>query len=267
MHGDKKKGLGGLVTALRTLTVFPVPGGEGGTFPDSLPWFPCVGLMLGLIHYFLGVTWMGILAPEWSWGGALVLITADIIMTRGLHLDGLADWADAIGKGGDRETKLSTMKDPHVGAFGVIALVTVLLARWSAMERILSQGSILRLVLVMVLSRDIAVELVITLPYARSSGQGMGQPFSQGVTQSHRLKAHLLSLGICVLFGLLGVVSFAMGWALSKAFRSIFKRDFGGFTGDLLGMALVTLEVVLLFLHVLLFPLSVIYWPWTILLG
>ncbi|MBW1998810.1 MAG: adenosylcobinamide-GDP ribazoletransferase [Deltaproteobacteria bacterium] len=266
MHGDKKKGTGGLVTALRTLTVFPVPGGEGGTFSDSLPWFPCVGLMLGLIHYLLGAAWMGVLAPEWSWGGALVLITADIIMTRGLHLDGLADWADAIGKGGDRETRLSTMKDPHVGAFGAIALVAVLLARWSAMERILSQGSILCLVVVMVLSRDLAVELVITLPYARS-GQGMGQPFSQGATQSQRVRAHLLSLGICILFGLLGLVSFVLGWAISRAFRSMFTRDFGGFTGDLLGMAIVILEVVLLFVHVLLFPLSLTYWPWTLLLG
>lgn len=266
MLREKKRGRGGLVTALRTLTIFSVPGGEGGTFSDSLPWFPCVGLILGLIHYLLGATWMGILAPGWTSGGAVILIMADIIMTRALHLDGLADWADAIGKGGDRETRLSTMKDPHVGAFGTIALVALLLARLIAMERILAQGSILCLVLVMALSRDMAVELVTTLPYARS-GEGMGRPFSQGATKAHRLKAHILSLGISVLFGLPGVVSFALVGAISRAFKSMFNRNFGGFTGDLLGMAIVTSEVVLLFVHALLSSLSLTYRPWVPLLG
>ncbi|MBW2028896.1 MAG: adenosylcobinamide-GDP ribazoletransferase [Deltaproteobacteria bacterium] len=252
MFTQWKTGVGGFITAVRTLTIIPLPGQEGA-FHDSLPWFSLVGLLLGLVYYSLGSLWTGLLAPDWAAGGAALLILLDIIVTGALHLDGVADFADAMGRKGDKEARLATMKDPRVGAFGVIALVIVLLTKWLALERIFSHGPLSCIPFVPVISRDMAVELLTTLPYARP-GEGMGRPFSRGATRSHRRWSHVLSLGICLLFGLPGIASFAMGWSIARVLRSLFKRVFNGVTGDLLGLSIVAIELTLFFLFALFAP-------------
>src|SRR5512145_1363019 len=122
--------LHGLVTALRTLTILPVPGSDASDMSRALPWFPLVGCLLGFLLW--GLAWgFGFMAVFWPGGTALVVVAASAILTRGLHLDGLADWADGFGGGRDKERTLAIMKDSHVGAFGVIALIIVLIARWT----------------------------------------------------------------------------------------------------------------------------------------
>ena len=104
-------------------------------------WFPIVGLILGLIIYGLGWLWMRLLNIDWPGGGATILLIVQVILTRGLHLDGLADWADALGVQRGKASRLAIMKDPRVGAFGVLALIAVFMAKWVAFERLISTGS------------------------------------------------------------------------------------------------------------------------------
>jgi len=87
----------GLGTALKTLTLFPWPRRESEDFGSSLIWFPVIGLLLGLILYGINLLWGLLPFTPWPGAIALLLLAIDIYLTRGLHLDGLADWADSIG--------------------------------------------------------------------------------------------------------------------------------------------------------------------------
>ena len=193
------KHLKGFIIALRTLTSVPMPNPGVDNLALSLPWFPLVGFLLGSSLLFFGYLWAWLSVPEWPAGIALLMLIMEIILTRGLHLDGLADWADSLGAIKEREKKLSIMKDVNLGAFGVIALLTVLLARWIALERILVKDMLLWIPLVFVLPKTSMVELISTLPYARPE-EGTASPFVKSASPKHRLVSHLLTLFLCLFF-------------------------------------------------------------------
>jgi len=235
----------GLRIALRTLTLIPVPGKERGEFSSSLPWFPVVGLILGLILLFMGVIWIKISAMDWPGGGAVFLLAAEIILTRGLHLDGLADGADAIGGAQKKEDRLLVMKDSHLGTFGVLALIIVLLVKWVALKRLLGFGSIMWLLPILIISRDMMVELIASLPYARS-GEGMARPFVNGALPNQRIWAHIITVCPCLYFGPAGLLLLVVGWIIARLFRILYQKWFGGITGDLLGATNEMVEAILL---------------------
>ncbi len=252
----------GFVTAIRTLTVFPIPGRDSESFASPLPWFPVVGLIIGGILYFLGKIWLAIFGAGWHGGGALFLLLASVLSTRGLHLDGLADWADSLGGNRERGTKLAIMKDVRLGAFGVLALILVLMTKWIAFERILSSGSIPWLLLIHILSRGMMVEPIATLPYARSE-DGMARPFVGDARGRHRLGALTVAFLLSVIFGPLGMVAFGLAWTLTKILAVYYNRSFGGVTGDLLGTANEVIEVVLLIICALSGKFILCYTGWT----
>lgn len=235
----------GLVTAIRTLTILPIPGRESDRFSSSLVWFPLVGLMLGGILFGLGSIWTGICVTDWSSGGAVLLLAAAVILTRGFHLDGLADWADAMGASRNPIDRLSIMKDPHLGTFGVLALILVLGIKWAAISRLLSFGSLLWLVPICAVPKGMMVELITTLPYARSE-QGTARPFVDGATPQQRFLTHGLSLLVCLFFGPGGVGLLVLGGIVTGILKMSFKKSFGGITGDLLGTANEIVETILL---------------------
>ena len=235
----------GFITATRTLTIIPLPGKEAQRFSSSLTWFPVIGLIIGLVIYGLGWLWIKLIGADWPGGGAVMLLIAQVILTRGLHLDGLADWADALGGKSDKTTRLTIMKDPRVGAFGVIALLSVFLAKWLALERMLSMGSFIWIVFIMVISRDMMVVLMTTLPYARSE-EGMASPFIKDISSGQKIGAHILCLILCVLAGPTGLVFYGLGWVITRFLKASYVRGFGGITGDLLGATNEIVEMILL---------------------
>lgn len=241
----KKSPIRGLGGALTTLTLVPWPGRESEDLPDSLPWFPLVGLFVGLILYGIGRTWSLLPFIQWPAGAALAMVAVEVWLTRGLHLDGLADWADSVGGLFDREKRLAIMKDVRVGTFGILALILALAAKWLAFERLLSSASIIWLLTVFTLSRGMMVELITTFPYART-GEGMAKPFVKGASQKHRIVSHVLSLGFCLLYGPLGLAFFGLAGFITWLFGAYCRRQYGGITGDLLGTANEIVEVGLL---------------------
>ncbi len=234
----------GFISAVRTLTIIPIPGQEGQKLSAALPWFPVVGLILGLVLYAAGRLWMLLPDTQWLAGGALLLVAVEIWLTRGLHLDGLADWADSIG-GFGREKRLAIMKDVSLGTFGVLALILALTAKWLAIQKILSSGSLILLPIILAVSRGMLVELQLTLPYARAEG-GMAGPFAEGASNKHRGAAHILTLGICLAIGPMGLALFVIAWLTARLLGARWKKQFGGFTGDLLGTTNEITEILLL---------------------
>lgn len=125
------------VLALQFLTRLPLPAvpADAAAFARSMRWFPAAGLVVGLA--LLLAAWLGLQLDPWT--GALAALATWIGITGALHLDGLADLADASGaihKGPERLR--AVLADPHVGSFGVVAIGLQLLAKLVLLHALLS---------------------------------------------------------------------------------------------------------------------------------
>jgi adenosylcobinamide-GDP ribazoletransferase len=231
---------------MRTLTILPVPGKEAGNMADALPWFPLAGFLTGLLVYGIS-RGIGLVSGDWAGGAAATALVAGVLLTRGFHLDGLADWADGFGGGRDRAHTLAIMKDSRAGPFGVLAVLLALLLKYVALLRLAETGALHLIVPVFIVSRTILVDLSVRLPYARPEG-GTAAPFVEGSRPFHRTAALLVALTLLpALSGWTGWILLALGMAASRLLGSWFRRRVGGVTGDLLGAGCELVETGLLF--------------------
>jgi adenosylcobinamide-GDP ribazoletransferase len=116
--------LTGPLESAALLTVLPVPAAAARSTRGVLPWAPLVGLVLGGAAAGVGLLGSRLVSPL---AGAVLALGVLALLTRGLHLDGLADTADGLGPIRARERALQVMRQGDVGPFGVTALVVVLL--------------------------------------------------------------------------------------------------------------------------------------------
>jgi adenosylcobinamide-GDP ribazoletransferase len=114
----------GPLESVGLLTALPVPARAAASARGVLPWAPLVGLLLGGVATGVAVLGARLVSPL---AGAVLALAALAVLTRGLHLDGLADTADGLGPLRDRQRALTVMRQGDVGPFGVAALVLVLL--------------------------------------------------------------------------------------------------------------------------------------------
>jgi adenosylcobinamide-GDP ribazoletransferase len=237
--------LTGLVTAVRTLSILPVPGHDTRTPASALYWFPAVGAGLGCAVW--GASLAGRFAePAWHEFAAALAVLVGVAVTRALHLDGLADWADAFAAMGGRQKRLAVMKDPAVGAFGAAAVATSILFKWCAITRLLHLGGARWILAAYVVSRAAQVELAGAYRYARDDG-GTAARFVEEAGWPHRATSTITALAIlAAAFGPAGLVAFAGGIALARLFGRWCRIALGGVTGDLLGAASEFVEIAIL---------------------
>ena len=231
--------------ALTFLTKVPWPRSTQAEAQDlarSLFWFPWVGALLGLI--FLGA-WSGLnwLLPRPA--AAALLLCLTVLITGGLHLDGLADTIDGLGGGQTPEECWRIMKDSRVGAFGVMSLILVLLAKFALFLAAGQKGLRGEFILFPIISRWSMVYLAYLSPYARPEG-GLGEAMTT-VSRRTAVGATLAALALAVLvYGLKGLLvllaAAVVVWLLSR----FFKQKLGGITGDVLGAVNEVMEVAVL---------------------
>lgn len=216
-----------LASGFGLLTRIPVPAVRPR--PLSAWTWPLVGLVTGGAAAGIGLTLAGHL-PILS--VALLALALPILLTGGLHEDGLADCADGFWGGRDRARRLEIMKDSRIGSYGVIALVLVLGLKASALSPLIAQGHWGLILLAAVISRAPMSALMWALPNARGSGLShlTGQPSTMAVG----IGAAIAALG-AVLCGPTGIVIALMVVALTLAAAAIAKAKIGGQTGDVLG--------------------------------
>ena len=166
-------------------------------------------------------------------------------LTRGLHLDGLADTSDALGSGAGPEKALSIMKDSHSGALGILVLILVLLLKSSALAVLSGRGA-WEAVLLRPCPALRTVNVMASLSiYARPEG-GLGKAFVGPGTRWTLALAGPTALGAAwFIWGLWGIWFFAgiVVWSLLVSLW--FKKRFGGVTGDVLGGHLEVSETLL----------------------
>lgn len=228
-----------LALALALLTRFPVRLSTEINTADhgrAVVAYPLVGVLLGLIQ--LVMAWLAVLGGLPVWPVAILLVTAQVLLTGALHLDGLADSADAwLGGHGDRERTLRIMKDPASGPAGVCALLLVLLARTAALATLLSLGTLLALLpllLAPLLSRTACTALFLSLPYVRTGGLG----HAAATTLSPRRVGTAVAIAMLVTVfvgGWLGLLMLGTALLVFAAGRRQMRQRLGGFTGDTAG--------------------------------
>lgn len=239
---------------LQALSFLTIIGRVGTPRPGSLPYFPVAGALIGLA---VGYSWWG---AQHLWPplvAAGIALAVDAVLTGLLHLDGLSDSADGLIAPMEREQRLTVMRDPAVGAFGAVALIVVLLLRFSVFASV--PATPLTVAALWCLARAAMALVALVVPYARTAG-GLASAFLGAVSDGPATApdgragnaaatprrstligaAAVLAAGIAI-----PLAAVELGWwsaailgagLLGAALMTVFARArIGGFTGDTLG--------------------------------
>src|SRR6266699_3476972 len=187
--------------AVRFLSLLPVPGSTQLFNKDEVAprlvvgceYFPLVGLLLALLLW-LFVLILTPLVPQLVL--AALLVATLVILTGGLHLDGLMDSCDGLFGGSTRERKLEIMRDNRVGSFGALAAICILLLKFALFASIKVHALPLALLIALPSARWAMVLALRVFPSARSTG--LGAAFQQAVTTERFLLTGIVSLAIAL---------------------------------------------------------------------
>ena len=231
-----------LRTAFGLLTTLPfglpenwLPGDSG----RAGIWYPLVGLVVG------GLIWLSFLALSQFFPPLVVGVLTVVVwvsLTGGLHLDGLADCCDGLLSSNTPKRRLEIMKDPHLGTFGGIGLMLVLLTKVTALS-LLTPSAGLAIILATVISRWFILPASL-LPLARPSG--MGADFAAGFRRSAILITAILPLGLAFLLGIQGFFAVLAALMAAAAVLGLAYPRIGGVTGDVFGLLVEVTETVIL---------------------
>ena len=243
----------GLLIAVSMYSKIPVPVVDW-TKPRlryAMCWFPVVGVVCGGLLW----GWYQLAARlQISWAAAGLAGTCiPILVTGGIHLDGLLDTVDAKSSYGDRKKKLAILADPHVGAFAIIGGSVYLLLYAACLIQLFTDGAeagqgrlVAAFCLVFPLERAFSGLSVACFPCAKESG--LAHTFSDGAhKKAVRIVLALWALALSLFLLDLGMVAAAA--ALLPVvlcfwyYREMAKKVFGGITGDLAGWFLQTAEL------------------------
>lgn len=244
--------MSGLALATRYLSIVPLGRGpvevDGGALGRAVPWFPVVGLGIGLA--VAAVAWAatralpGLLA-------AVLTVAAWKLLTGGLHLDGLADCLDGL-HGTDAAQRLRIMADSRIGAFGALGLVLALLAQVAAVADLAPAARGPALLVAPAIGR--ATPAVLACVFAAARREGQGARFHAAVgRRAAAAGLAVAAVAAAAALGARGLVMVAAGLLAALALGAFMARRLGGITGDVLGAGVEVAEVAAL--------MAVAAWP------
>ncbi|MFJ9243098.1 adenosylcobinamide-GDP ribazoletransferase [Streptomyces sp. NPDC101776] len=242
---SKTPPLDSLRFAFGTLTVLPVrvTRWDRESARAGMMAAPIVGMVVGTCSAGLGLSLLFLGAGPLL--AAVATVAAPAVLTRGLHLDGLADTADGLGSGKPAEDALRIMKQSDIGPFGVLALVFVLLAQVAALTQLYGdswgRGAAAAIV------SAVAARLALTwaaragVPAARPEGLGaaVAGVVPVGGAVAMTVSYLVISAALGPFFGGQGrvraVVAVVVALVVAEVLLRHCRRRFGGVTGDVFG--------------------------------
>lgn len=239
------------IHAIQFLTIFTVSRKENVTEGDlarSMPYFPFVGFLLGFILVNTDKA-LSYALPHTIGNALLVLIS--VLLTRALHIDGLADTLDGLMGGSDKESRLRIMKDSRLGTAGALGIVFVLLVKYLCLNNLFHDDKTEALLVAPVLSRWSQALMVFRTNYVRE--QGMGRAFVGHLRATGLAVSSFVALGITAyLLWAPALYLIAGTLALTLIGRWYLGRKLGGVTGDAIGAVSELNEVLTFLLFVIL---------------
>lgn len=230
----------GLRLAIGFLTRVPVDTGPG-PLVRAIPWFPVVGLLIGLFEGLVFLAAGAVLPPLPT---AAVTVAAATLLTGAFHHDGLADMTDAFGGGWDVEQRLAIMKDSRLGTYGTAALILAIATEISVLAVLDGEAGLRALLAAHCLSRAVAVLTMYTAPLATGgqSGPETGPGLGAAYTADLRLGPVIAAMTVGVIAAALAfdgsrlaIPAVALALVAGAAVVALARAKIGGISGDVLG--------------------------------
>lgn len=231
-----------LLIAIQFLTILPVNLKTDVTNKQlgySVLYYPVVGLIIAAL--LLVITYA--LQEQTSTVQAALVLSVWVIITGGLHIDGLADSADAwLGGIGNKERTLSIMKDPACGPIAVTTLLLLLLVKFVMLEQIINNQLWWTLIIACFIPRASIAWLLITTPYVRK--QGIASDIIDYIPKQAVQYSFITIAVAMLLLGHFGVFVFSL--AVLLLLRHLMLRRLNGTTGDTVGASVELMEAAIL---------------------
>jgi adenosylcobinamide-GDP ribazoletransferase len=227
-------------SALAFLTVLPIPDSWKSRKPGAMfAGYPPAGLVVGVL---LGLVYAAADALFPIAVSAVLVVAASLFLTGAIHLDGLADCADAFYGRRKREATLAILKDPRIGTMGGLAIGLSLLGRYAGIVSLPLSLILVALPVLSMLSRTTTLAAMRLLPYVREK-EGILSTTPAVVSPS---AVALAALAFLMAGALLPIPTAIAVLALVPFWRLSMQR-IGGCTGDVLGATIEIGEIVFLF--------------------
>ncbi len=228
-----------LLFALGFLTSIPVrtPAPQAGDLGRAAIWFPLVGAIIGVVLVVAQLILTRFFAPLLA--GALIVVVW-IALTGGLHLDGLADCGDGLLSATSRERRLEIMRDPRLGTFGGMVLIMHLLIKTLAVASLTAP---IALLFAPALARWLML-FVAQQPAARPGG--LGAAFSAGLPKESWIGAAIVPLVLIVPSAPRSIYAALAAALATFGIVYLARSRLGGVTGDVFGLTIEVVEVVVL---------------------
>lgn len=219
--------------AVSFLTIIPVTieSANESDVAASMAWFPLVGLAIG-IAFALEDYALSLLLGHAVRSAVVVLSMA--VLSGAVHLDGLADTADALGAGSDRIRALEILRDSRIGTFGAIALFFALGLKVLSLAGLYGKPRLAALIVAPTLGRWALVAVSYKIDYLRTAGAGSSM-LGRGSDRNLAIASIISILGMMPFFSRKVIITYAMAVIATIAMRSFYLRWLGGITGDLIG--------------------------------
>lgn len=241
----------GILLALQFFSTFPIRRNlpmEKTHVNAMFAQLPLLGILFGAVMAVSALV-MRETAVTGSLLLAFLLVLLSLVLSGGLHMDGLADVADAYFSYQEKEKRLEIMGDPHIGAFGAMALILTIAGKIIIVSETVLTVSLWMILFIPVFSRIGLLLLFSTTPSAKSSGLAA---FFQQKTDRQKMAGW----GLLWLAAAMAILVLVMGWQMAVAiffpfmlvtlfYRQWCRKNFGGVTGDLFGTYVEGMELLL----------------------
>ena len=221
-------------------------------FHKSIVYFPLVGFVIGLISFFIGTLSIQIFDPFIT---SILIVAGEVILTGGLHIDGLGDTFDAIYSNRDKERMLEIMKDSRLGTNSLLAILFLVLIKIGLLNSAINSNLMCLIIFMPMVSRLGVIVMLYKTVTPRK--EGMGNIFIGKATKGMFLVAIVYTMIIIVLISkfvflgtTLNIIKLLLSIVVVMLFDYLFKnhiyKKIDGVTGDILGCTIELGELIFL---------------------
>lgn len=239
-HTSEDKMIKGLIVAIQFLTRLPVNiqvDFNSENIRKSTFYYPFVGVLLGVLssipYYFLSPYNVDI--------ASFLTVIMMIVLTGGLHLDGLSDTADGFFSNRDREKTLEIMKDSRIGAFGVLSLILMTLFKYTLISN-MGKDLPIALILSMGNSRLVVLLQIAFKRIARPGG--LGDMIHSSKPMRYILGGNLIYIILIAYIDIQYMIPLMVSVLVGELISAYTYKKIGGFTGDVYGATVEIIEAI-----------------------